>query len=204
MSLLEKLSIVQSELNAPKTQFNSFGNYNYRNCEDILEAVKPYLKDHKLILKLTDEIVLIGNRYYAKSTAKLTDAETGDSEETFGWAREEETKKGMDSSQITGATTSYARKYALNGLFCIDDNKDSDTTNTHGKEKVDKPKSNTNNNKSLTDKQVQRLYAIASRAGYDVDSIKVKVKTKYNKEIKDLTKVEYDYICNSLEGKTNV
>lgn len=203
MSLLEKLSIVQSELNAPKTQFNSFGNYNYRNCEDILEAVKPYLKEHKLILKLTDEIVLIGNRYYAKSTAKLTDAETGDSEETFGWAREEETKKGMDSSQITGATTSYARKYALNGLFCIDDNKDSDTTNTHGKEKVDKPKSNINSNKSLTDKQVQRLYAIASRAGYDADSIKVKVKTKYNKEIKDLTKAEYDYICNSLEVKTN-
>ncbi len=204
MSLLEKLSIVQSELNAPKTQFNSFGNYNYRNCEDILEAVKPYLKEQKLTLKLTDEIVLIGNRYYAKSTAKLTDAETGDSEETFGWAREEETKKGMDSSQITGAATSYARKYALNGLFCIDDNKDSDTTNTHGKDKVDKTKSNTNNSKQLTDKQVQRLYVIANKAGYDAESIKVKVKTKYNKEIKDLTKAEYDYICNSLEGKTNV
>lgn len=204
MSLLEKLSIVQSELNAPKTQFNSFGNYNYRNCEDILEAVKPYLKEQKLTLKLTDEIVLIGNRYYAKSTAKLTDAETGDSEETFGWAREEETKKGMDSSQITGAATSYARKYALNGLFCIDDNKDSDTTNTQGKDKVDKTKSNTNNSKQLTDKQVQRLYVIANKAGYDAESIKVKVKTKYNKEIKDLTKAEYDYICNSLEGKTNV
>lgn len=139
MGIYDKLLNIQQKLNAPKNQRNNFGNYNYRSCEDILEAVKPLLKENKCILKLTDEIVLKGDRYYIESTAMLTDIETGEKESSKGQAREEENKKGMDGSQITGASSSYARKYALNGLFCIDDNKDSDSTNTHGKTS-DKPK----------------------------------------------------------------
>ena len=118
-----KLAEIQKTLNAPKNQYNSFGKYKYRNCEDILEAVKPLLNG--LFLTISDEIVLIGERYYVKSTATVTDGET--SHTATALAREEEIKKGMDSAQITGATSSYARKYCLNGLFGIDDAKDADT-----------------------------------------------------------------------------
>lgn len=124
----EKLIKIQTELKAPKNQRNNFGNYNYRSCEDILEAVKPLLKENGLTLRLTDELVNIGERYYIKATAILSDGT--ETIENVAYAREEETKKGMDGSQITGASSSYARKYALNGLFLIDDVKDSDSTNT--------------------------------------------------------------------------
>lgn len=139
MGIYGKLLNIQQKLNAPKNQRNNFGNYNYRSCEDILEAVKPLLNENKCVLKLSDEIIYTGERYHVKAIATLTDIETGEKESSNGWAREEESKKGMDGSQITGASSSYARKYALNGLFCIDDNKDSDSTNTHGKTS-DKPK----------------------------------------------------------------
>lgn len=129
---MEELISIQSELNAPKSRKNSFGNYNYRSCEDILEAVKPLLKKHECFLTLSDSIEAVGNRVYVKATATLTKGTTSITVTAF--AREEETKKGMDSSQITGAASSYARKYALNGLFAIDDEKDSDATNTHGKQ----------------------------------------------------------------------
>lgn len=131
--IYEKLLKIQTELKAPKSQYNKFGGYNYRNCEDILESVKPLLVTNKTAIVVSDELVLIGNRYYVKATAKLIDAETGECVENTAFAREEETKKGMDGSQITGASSSYARKYALNGLFAIDDTKDSDTTNQEGK-----------------------------------------------------------------------
>ena len=123
----EKLLKIQTELVCGKNQRNTFGNYNYRSCEDILEAVKPFLKELELTLKLQDELVYIGERYYVKATAILSDGK----EEIVNtaYAREEETKKGMDGSQITGASSSYARKYALNGLFLLDDVKDSDATN---------------------------------------------------------------------------
>ena len=134
--VFEMLTLVQNELKAPKKQRNSFGNYNYRNCEDIQEAVKPLLLKYGCSLVLNDDLILIGSRYYVKATA------------TFvyhcgriivnGFAREEEIKKGMDGSQITGSSSSYARKYALNALFLIDDTKDSDSTNTHGKEEPKK------------------------------------------------------------------
>lgn len=127
--MLEKLMKIQQTLKAPKGQFNSFGGYNYRSCEDILEAVKPTLKELYLILVLNDELVYLGERYYIKATACLKDIETGEEITNTAYAREEETKKGMDGSQITGASSSYARKYALNGLFLIDDVKDSDSTN---------------------------------------------------------------------------
>ena len=132
MKINEKLNLIQTKLSVPKNQRNSFGNYNYRSCEDILEALKPLLKETETSLTINDDLVCIGNRYYVKATATLHSGEENIS--TNGFARESENKKGMDDSQITGATSSYARKYALNGLFCIDDTKDADSTNTHGKE----------------------------------------------------------------------
>lgn len=125
---MKELIAIQSELKAPKSQFNKFGGYKYRKAEDILEAVKPLLAKQKCTLTITDDIEMVGNRIYVKSTATIKN-EKGECETTTGWAREEENKKGMDGSQITGASSSYARKYALNGLFAIDDNADSDTTN---------------------------------------------------------------------------
>ena len=121
-----ELSAVQTELKAPKGQFNEFGGYKYRSCEDILEAVKPLLKEHRLALQLSDEPVIMGDRYYIKATAFLTDF-SGQQISCTAYAREPKEKKGMDDSQITGTASSYARKYALNGLFCIDDTKDADT-----------------------------------------------------------------------------
>jgi hypothetical protein len=136
---MEKLLKVQSELKAPKSLFNKFGGYKYRSAETILEAVKPLLAKYKLVLMVADDIVNLEGRYYVKATATVWDAESESVPMACtGWAREAETKKGMDESQITGAASSYARKYALNGLFAIDDGVDADSTNTHGKE--DKPK----------------------------------------------------------------
>jgi hypothetical protein len=136
-ALFEALSKIQKEMKAPKSQFNAFGKYKYRSCEDILEAVKPFLNG--TVLYISDEMVLIGDRYYLKATATLRNGDEAVS--VTAYAREEAEKKGMDSSQITGAASSYARKYALNGLFLIDDTKDSDATNEHGKGAGDeKPK----------------------------------------------------------------
>lgn len=120
-----KLSQIQLEVKAPKGQFNSFGKYRYRSCEDIVEAVKPVLNKYGFALLLTDDVIEVGSRVYVKSTATITDGKEIYTASAF--AREEETKKGMDASQITGTASSYARKYALNGLFAIDDTKDADT-----------------------------------------------------------------------------
>lgn len=121
-----KLSAIQKELKAPKGQFNSFGKYHYRSCEDILESIKPLLSKYKATLFISDSLELIGTRFYVMATATFTDVESGESVKSSAFARESEEKKGMDSSQVTGATSSYARKYALNGLFLIDDTKDAD------------------------------------------------------------------------------
>lgn len=123
----QKIVAIQSMLKAPKGQYNSFGKYNYRSCEDILEGVKPLLSEQELILTIEDSIEMIGDRYYVKATATLSDGTNSIS--TSAYARESIDKKGMDASQVTGATSSYARKYALNGLLCIDDTKDADTMN---------------------------------------------------------------------------
>lgn len=131
MTFFEKICDIQLRLKAPKSQYNSFGKYKYRNCEDILEAVKPLLSEHKLVLSLTDSIEAIQGRFYVKATAIVTDGKNV--HKTEAYAREEESKKGMDGSQVTGASSSYARKYALNGMFAIDDTKDSDATNTGDK-----------------------------------------------------------------------
>lgn len=121
------LMAVQAELKAPKGQHNSFGKYDYRSAEDIIEAVKPLLKENGLFLNMSDEVVLVGDRYYIKATVKVVDVVTGESVQTSALAREAAQKKGMDESQVTGTASSYARKYALNGLFAIDDNRDADT-----------------------------------------------------------------------------
>ena len=142
-----KLMLIQASLKAPKNQRNAFGNYNYRSCEDILEAVKPLLYDTQTTLTVSDEMVEVGGRIYVKATATLKDAETWEIiEQNSAYARESESKKWMDDSQITWATSSYARKYALNGLFCIDDVKDADATNTHWKEEKATKKSESKEN----------------------------------------------------------
>lgn len=127
MNVYEKLFKVQQQLKAPKNQYNNFGKYYYRNCEDIQEAVKPLLNEVKAILVIGDEHVFEGDRHYIRAVARFIDCESGEMIENPSSAREEESKKGMDGSQITGAASSYARKYALNGLFCIDDSKDADS-----------------------------------------------------------------------------
>src|SRR3990170_316770 len=126
VSVFERLQAVQQELKAPKSQFNKFGNFSYRSCEDILEAVKPLLKKYGLVLTISDYLISSNGRYYIQAKALLVNS-GGEKIEVTSYAREEETKKGMDGSQITGAASSYARKYALNGLFLIDDTKDADS-----------------------------------------------------------------------------
>ena len=127
MSLKEKLMKIQVELKAPKNLHNSFGNYNYRNAEGILEALKPYEAKYKVCTTISDEVVAIGDRIYVKAIATIRDIDTNDEVSSVAFAREAETKKGLDDAQITGSSSSYARKYALNGLFLLDDSKDPDT-----------------------------------------------------------------------------
>lgn len=151
---MKRLLEIQKALKVPKDQFNSFGNYKYRNCEDILETLKPLLEPRNLVILLNDELVNIESRFYVKATATLWDVEANQElVHTTAFAREEESKKGMDGSQVTGASSSYARKYALNGLFAIDDTKDSDATNTHGKDEasVKKPTSKKQEDKFAPD-----------------------------------------------------
>ena len=188
MSIYTKLMNVQNELKVPKNNTNTFGNYKFRNAEDILEALKPLLKKYNATVIITDDVVTTGDRYYIKATVKFIDTETGETIETSALAREDETKKGFDSSQITGSTSSYARKYALNGLFAIDDTKDSDTTNKHLK---DEP--------TLSDAQIKRLYTISNKAGYSADKVKNMIKQKYNKEIKQMNRSEYDNVTEGLQ-----
>lgn len=198
MSVYEKLKKIQAELKAPKNQYNSFGKYNYRSCEDILEGLKPLLVKNQATLTISDEIVLIGDRYYVKATAKLIDIEKGESIESSAFAREDETKKGMDLAQVTGSTSSYARKYALNGLFAIDDTKDSDATNTH----EDKPnnESKPTATKGISEAQIKRLFAIAKKHNIDAEGVKKGVMKYYNKmNVADLTKQEYDELISRIE-----
>ena len=179
MNIYEKLSNVQTELKAPKNQFNGFGKYKYRNCEDILESVKPLLAKNKLTMIISDEIEHIGERFYIKATIELFDVETGETIITSKLAREEETKKGMDASQLTGSTSSYATKYALNGLFLIDDTKDADTTNNHGN---DQKNENKDTNKS--DKQQQKKETKKITIDTYLEAIR-RYEKEYQTEIKD-------------------
>ena len=194
MNVYEKLIAIQSELKAPKSQYNSFGKYAYRNCEDILEALKPLLKEHKSTIYISDEIVTVLERFYVKATVTFIDAETGEKITNTAYAREEESKKGMDGSQVTGASSSYARKYALNGMFAIDDTKDSDFTNTTTK----------GDNTGLSEAQIKRLLAIASKVNISADDVKVVVAKKFGvQDLRKMNKQQYDEICSRLEKKGN-
>lgn len=164
---------IQAELKAPKNQTNAFGKYKYRSAEDIVEAVKPILCKYGTALVITDEVVQVGDRIYVKATATLLD-DTDDTISVSGWAREEEVKKGMDSAQITGSASSYARKYALNGLFAIDDTKDSDATNDH-KDEIGEEKrmelimmlESTNWDEKMKNKVALKISAITSTDQYN-------------------------------------
>ena len=205
MNIFEKLVAIQSELKAPKSQYNSFGKYNYRNCEDILEAFKPLGLKYSAAVTINDEIVLIGERYYIKSTARLIDAESeGKFVENFACAREEDEKKGMDSSQVTGSTSSYARKYALNGLLAIDDTKDSDTTNTGDNnaqsQKTAKIAPKTGDKAKsfvpLTKAEMVEKYGVSSP-----EKTAVWLEGKFGKEMKNFTEEETAWCRAELERK---
>ena len=199
-NIYQKLLAIQSELKAPKSQFNKFGGYSYRSCEDILEAVKSLLVKNNATIILQDKVELIGDRYYVKVVAKFIDVETGESIETEALARESDQIKGMQASQITGATSSYARKYALGSLLLLDDCKDADATN-NGKEDNNKSHSQVDASaRKLSDKQLARLYAIANKAGFNNDKVKEQIFKKFNVEPKNLNKQQYDTVCLGYEN----
>lgn len=177
--LTQRVGDIQHKLKAPKGQYNSFGKYNYRSCEDILEGVKPLLKEHNLALLIDDEIVQIGERYYVKATAKITDGREIVS--ATAYAREPDTKKGMDESQITGATSSYARKYALNALLCIDDTKDADTMD-NSKKPVQQTQETVYNWQTLKARATQGGISEDDLVRYVTETLKVKKPSELTQE----------------------
>ena len=189
MNIYEQLQKVQTELKAPKGQFNKFGGFKYRSQEDILESVKPLLAKNGLTLTLNDEIVLVADRVYVKATATLYNVE-GATLNTTALAREPNEKKGMDEAQITGATSSYARKYALNGLFAIDDTKDADTEEREKEEKKAKEQ------QELRDE----LLLKAQRVGVDLQKLVVYYKKNF---VNELTNEEIVNAISMKEGKKN-
>ena len=196
-NIYRKLSEIQVKLKATKDLYNSFGRYSYRSAESILEAMKPLLDEYKVALVINDDIVMIGERYYVKATARLIDGETGEYVEATAFAREDESKKGQDLSQLTGSTSSYARKYAMNGLLAIDDNKDSDDLNKHGKETI-----KVNMTPALSEAQLKRLYAIGNKAGIKKEVLDSTVKKSFGCEPRNMTKEQYQNICERLEKKS--
>ncbi|HBF4149896.1 TPA: ERF family protein [Clostridioides difficile] len=186
-----KLVNIQNTLKAPKNQYNNFRKYNYRSCEDILEGLKPILKEEKALVILDDKVVQIGTRFYVEATATLIDAETGEKVSAKALAREDETKKGMDLAQVTGSVSSYARKYALNGLFCIDDTKDSDATNTHGKEQK---------KREVSEDELSTLYFLGESIDKDKNRVDSEVYKKFSKLAIDLTKQEYEKVLNGYKS----
>lgn len=192
MNIYEKLLAVQAELKAPKSQYNAFGKYKYRNCEDILESLKPILTKVKATLIINDEIVNIANRFYVKATAKLIDVESGEHTETSAYAREEESKKGMDGSQVTGASSSYARKYALNGLFAIDDTKDSDYA----------PQPQQKTLSDSTRKQINLLITEYSKvSSKQISEVVKELESVVNKGLKEINETEAKTVLTYLQGK---
>ena len=193
MGIYEKLSKVQEELKAPKGQYNSFGKYKYRSCEDILEAVKPILIKNKLSLQLYDELLYIGDRYYIRATARLLDLEDNSTMENTAYAREDEIKKGMDGSQITGTASSYARKYALNGLLCIDDTKDTDS-----EEYQSRTSAKTSAKKELMIQDSQKELIINK---FEKEEIKKYLEEINKSKLSDLTLVEASNLLKRKEEK---
>jgi len=204
------LQAVQRDLKAPKGQYNSFGKYKYRSCEDIVEAVKPLLNDQGLILTMSDEVIGVADRVYIKATCKVIDVATGDCIETTALARESLTKKGMDDSQITGTASSYARKYALNGLFAIDDTKDADTdqykqqTNTP-QTPQNRPQQPANiakgsNNNDMRTKAMKSLTEAIKQCGVTKEEVSAIAGVKYGKvSTKDMSIGEIADLANNLQ-----
>lgn len=189
--IAEKLLKIQEKLKAPKGQYNSFGKYYYRSCEDILEAVKPLCVENKVVLQITDSVTEVGNRIYVVATAKLVDVEDNSSTESTGFAREEENKKGMDGAQITGSCSSYARKYALNGLFCIDDTKDPDELPPAEKiEKTDK----------VGGVQIANLQTLAKQKGVAIEKIVAGYKLN---SINDISPQQWAQAMTSLQKRAD-
>jgi hypothetical protein len=184
-------------------EYNSFGKYSYRNCEDIQEAVKPYLKELKCVLMTSDEIVMIGDRYYIKATATLTDSESEASISNTAYAREEFDKKGMDASQITGSTSSYARKYALNGLLCLDDTKDADTGKNDDKPES-KPDTKQNNDFAKHDELVGLYHMEVQRTGKSLKWFLENSKVTDAKYIKTVDLNKYLETLKKLPDKEGV
>lgn len=188
MNIYEKLVVIQSSLRAPKNQYNSFGKYNYRSLEDIVEAVKPLLSQVKAALTISDEPVIIGDRIYIKAVAILTNAEEPtQTVVNTAYARESLTKKGMDDSQITGATSSYARKYCLNGLFCIDDNKDADSMAPETQ------------NLKITDIQAKELSDLILKSGTDLAAF---LKYATTDRIENIAPARYGQLKSMLLAKS--
>lgn len=182
MSIYEKLLHIQQDLKAPKSQYNSFGDFNYRSCEDIQEAAKPLLAAQKCVLLVGDDLFLIGDRYYVKATARLIDCENGESVENVAYARETASRPKMDDAQLTGSASSYARKYALNGLFCLDDQKDADGQN---KSKVND--GNKNKEIPLVDEaQMNTLKNESKRTGISINIVLGNYNLKKLEEMNDL------------------
>ena len=202
MNIYEKLSNIQNELKAPKGQFNKFGGYKYRSCEDILEAVKPICKKYKAVLVISDVLVNIGDRYYIQATARLTDIEVNKESEdscisNTAYAREEESKKGMDGSQITGTASSYARKYALNGLFNIDDTKDADTDEfTKQTQKVEEDIGD----KKITKIQEESLYELIKNHNVEKDHVIATLKQKGYNKLAEIKTKDYMSIVKEFEN----
>lgn len=196
----KKLINIQQKLKAPKGQYNNFGKYAYRSCEDILEALKPILAEEQCALILKDDIILIGERYYIRAKALLYDENGEIIAENSAYAREEAEKKGMDGSQITGASSSYARKYALNGLFGIDDNKDSDATNETPKEtkKETKAKPKEEKPKMIASEDCLTIVDLASKTGTDISTMLAYYKVK---SVKELSAVQAEHCIKSLNKK---
>ena len=191
------LMAVQAELKAPKNQHNSFGKYDYRSAEDIIEAVKPLLKKNGLFLTMSDDIVQIGDRYYVKATVSVTDIVTGESVAASALAREAAQKKGMDESQVTGTASSYARKYALNGLFAIDDTKDADTDQY--KQQTREP-AKASQNEDMMAKAKKQLKAEVDRIGCTWDEVREVSGLKFGKtETKKMSVGEVSELTANLE-----
>lgn len=180
LNIYEKLIKIQQELKCNKGQYNDFGKYRYRSCEDILESVKPLLQKYDLVILLGDDIIYTGERYYIKATAVISDT-NGNTIQNTAFAREEEAKKGMDGSQITGTASSYARKYALNGLLAIDDTKDADT-NEFKQQTIEEEKA--------TKEQIDYIKEMLTTGDYDEEEVKEYLKKCRRKKLSDLSKKE--------------
>ena len=199
VKIYEKLLQIQTKLNAPKSSYNTFGSFHYRTCEDILEALKPLLKETTTVVLIWDEVVRMDERYYIKAVVRFIDCETGEAIEGYAYAREEREKKGADSSQITGAASSYARKYALNGLFCIDDTKDADSSHTTQKAASEnKNTSQRDTSSKIDNKKIQIIQDLAKK--YEDRGMKIEklLKMYQLKDIADMTTQQYSDCINKL------